>query len=383
MIPKPLDEIDKSAVDALVSGKTAERRTLDYKELLPGTTDDEKKEFLYDVSSFANAAGGDLIFGVTDQKGTDGKPTGIPEVANGVPIANVSVEIARLENILQSSVAPRIPSVQFHEVAGFPAGPVLVLRIPKSWAAPHMVTYKNVGRFYSRNSTGKYPLDVFEIRTAFALSEALPERLRAFRQTRLAAIVAGETPIALPAGAKVVLHVVPIASLSSATTIDVKAAAPPNVIETTAPIASPSWDTRFNFDGLLSFNSRTNNYVQLFRSGAMEAIDTTLLTLYDPYPDFVSITELKKRITAAVLRCIKLQIELGLLPPAVVMVTLLGVKGFKAINRFPTFGSYSIDHDTLILPDVMIESLESSLFEQILRPIFDTVAQSAGLSESE
>ena len=58
MIPQRLDDLQKSHIDSLVELKTAERRTLDYKEFLPGPSDEDKREFLYDVSSFANAAGG-------------------------------------------------------------------------------------------------------------------------------------------------------------------------------------------------------------------------------------------------------------------------------------------------------------------------------------
>jgi hypothetical protein len=381
MIPKPLDEIEKPDIDALVTAKTSERRTLEYKEALPGGADEEKKEFLYDVSSLANAAGGDLIFGITDQKGPDGKPTGVPESATGVPIVNVSAEIARLENILQSSVAPRIPSVQFREVAGFPNGVVLVLRAPKSWAAPHMVTYKNVTRFYSRNSTGKYPLDVHEIRSAFALSETLPDRLKTFRQGRLSAIVAGETPIPVPVGAKLVLHIVPAAALSSSANVDVKMAAPPQVLETPAPIAATAWDTRFNFDGLLIFSPNLNNYVQLFRSGAIEAVDTTILEPYKGYPDFVPVGAFERQITAAVVSYLAFQRKLGLVPPIFVMLTLIGVKGFKATTGPQSLGYHSIDRDILILPDVAVENFEANI-ARVLKPIFDTVAQSAGLRES-
>jgi hypothetical protein len=48
----------------------------------------------------------------------------IPEAADGVAVANITKEIARLENIIQSS-----------DVAGFPTGIVLIMRIPKSWKA--------------------------------------------------------------------------------------------------------------------------------------------------------------------------------------------------------------------------------------------------------
>ena len=137
----------------------------------------KNEKFLYDASSFANGAGGDLIFGVRDQRRN-----------NGVPDASITTEMSRLENLLQTSVAPRISGIRFRRVTGFASGSVLIVRIPKSWAAPHMVTFRGATRFYSRNSTGKYPLDVYEIRSAFALSESLHERLSKFRDGRLASI---------------------------------------------------------------------------------------------------------------------------------------------------------------------------------------------------
>ena len=71
---------------------------------------------------------------------------------------------------------------------------MLIIRIRKSWSAPHMVTFKGAARFYSRNSTGKYPLDVSEIRTAFSVSETLPDRLKNFRQHRLSLIASMRHP---------------------------------------------------------------------------------------------------------------------------------------------------------------------------------------------
>ena len=63
------------------------------------------------------------------------------------------------------------------------------------------------------------------------------------------------------------------------------------------------------------------------------------------------------------------------------MLTLVDVKGFKATTGPQSLGYHSIDRDVLILPDVAVQDFTSSI-EQILKPIFDTVAQSAGLPES-
>lgn len=129
------------------------------------------------------------------------------------------------------------------------------------------------------------------------------------------------------------------------------------------------------------FSSNLNNYVQLFRNGAIEAIDTTVLEPYAGYPDFVPVGAFEQRITAAVAQYVAIQKKLGFGPPVFVMLTMIGVKGFKASTGPQTLGYHSIDRDVLILPDVAVEDFNSSI-EQIMKPIFDTVAQSAGLPES-
>jgi hypothetical protein len=104
-----------------------------------------------------------LIFGVRDRRDANGQRTGIPEAAGGLA-ANSDQELRRLDGILRSGLDPKLPGVRMKSVAGFPKGPVIVVRIPKSWASPHMVRVGKSTRFYSRNSTGKHQLDAREIR---------------------------------------------------------------------------------------------------------------------------------------------------------------------------------------------------------------------------
>src|SRR2546423_1029601 len=138
MINVALSQIDKSVIESLIANEVRESRSLDYKQALPGDKRDAKKEFLYDVSSFANAAGGDLIYGITERR-EDGRPTGIPEGVFGLGNLNVDAEILRLSNLIRDGIEPRIAGIQFHVVSGFEAGAVLVLRIPKSYLATHMM----------------------------------------------------------------------------------------------------------------------------------------------------------------------------------------------------------------------------------------------------
>lgn len=55
----------------------SEHKTLEYKLALSGGSDSERKEFLANVSSFANAAGGCLIYGM---KADSGVPVDLPEM---------------------------------------------------------------------------------------------------------------------------------------------------------------------------------------------------------------------------------------------------------------------------------------------------------------
>jgi hypothetical protein len=75
MIDKSFNTIEKSDIDALVDGKITERGTLEYKAELPSDSDDAKREFLSDISSFANSGGGDILYGVTDERDASGRAT--------------------------------------------------------------------------------------------------------------------------------------------------------------------------------------------------------------------------------------------------------------------------------------------------------------------
>lgn len=88
MIPKNLDQdITENDLQILKENSILEGKTIEYKQSLPGNSDSERKEFLADVSSFANASGGDLIYGIVEDK-----ETGIPQDIIGIDIENVDEE---------------------------------------------------------------------------------------------------------------------------------------------------------------------------------------------------------------------------------------------------------------------------------------------------
>ena len=117
--------------------------------------------------------------------------------------------------MIESGIQPRIPLVQVKSMTLPDGGAMILLRIGKSWVGPHMVTYSNLSRFFSRNSsTGKVQLDVQQIGAAFALQRGLGERLRNWKADRIAKAIAEEGPIPL-SGAKLLFHFVPAAVLTA------------------------------------------------------------------------------------------------------------------------------------------------------------------------
>jgi hypothetical protein len=157
---------------------------------------------------------------------------------------------------------------------------------------------------------------------------------------------------------------------------------------------------RFNIDGFVrsirtEFNATTDiGYAQVFRNGIVETVDTSLLginkwnrTKFNSRVDPQSFDgeRYERKLLVAVKRYLELQTFLGSNPPFFVMVSFLGVQGYKiALQRSEHhIAEYTkeIDRNNLIIPEVMIEDFDANLAE-VLRPIFDAVWNAAGATES-
>lgn len=122
---KPIDSITENDLQTLIDNKVPETKTIEYKESLPKNSDSDKKEFLADVSSFANASGGHLIFGIRES-------SGLPSELCGMEITNADAEIRRLENIIRDGLEPRISGLQTRAVPLQNGRTAIMIWIPKS-----------------------------------------------------------------------------------------------------------------------------------------------------------------------------------------------------------------------------------------------------------
>ncbi len=378
---KPLPSIEEADLQALIDNEVPEDKTLDYKESLPAITNDAKREFLADVSSFANASGGHLVFGMKEQEGVAVELCGVGNV-------NADAEILRLENMIRDGIEPRIPGISTRAIPLQASGVAIVIHIPRSWSQPHVVKVKGHWRFYSRHSAGKYPLDVAELRSAFALSETTAERIRNFRMERLGMIVAGETPVPLDDGAKIVLHIVPFGAFDPTAKFDV-ASLSDDRMDLLTPLYTLrlEYSQRYNFDGFLTFaelqdSPLTHSYLQIFRNGIIEAVEAFLLN--SEQGKRILISPFEQELLKATSKFLQLQKYLGVEPPLLVMLTLLGVSDYIIPVdpiRFPRRPRHPIDRDVLPISAILVESFQYDI-SQIMRPIFDAVWNAAGWAGS-
>ncbi len=368
---KPLDQITEADFQALVANKTIELKTLEYKGNLVGPRPSDHAEFIADVSSFANAIGGDLILGIPQRAGAPVSPVGLT-------VPNPDAEIRRMEHMVLNSIKPRIPNLVMRAVSVASGLSVIVVRMPRSWMRPHMVN----GKFYSRTSNGRFQMDVFEVRSAVLMSETAAERIRSFRAERTALIVAGDAPVRLEEGPKVILHIVPAGGFEPGVGFDVTRLRPDHM-GLLLPLATGFDGERFNLDGLLTsgrgINATAETYVQVFRSGALESVDGVMLRA-GPGVTIIGGVYLEKNILEALPRYFAALGHLGVQPPAFVMLTLIGVAGRTIVQRRGIVGGLGgrpIDRDALFIPEVLVEDFAVKP-DAAMKPAFDMLWNASG-----
>ena len=93
-------------ISELAANGVGESKVLEFKKELPGNSDDEKKEFLADVSAMANTAGGVIIYGVSTARDSQGRDTGIAESIDGIGATNVDTVQQWCLSLLRDGVQP-------------------------------------------------------------------------------------------------------------------------------------------------------------------------------------------------------------------------------------------------------------------------------------
>lgn len=374
MIPGNINTIGSADIERLVADQVSEGKTIEYKSVLPGGTDSDKKEFLADVSSFANTAGGDLVYGI-------GEGQGIPERMMPLVMADADLEQRRLDNLIRDGIRPRLTyAIRLIDV---PGGRILVIRVERGWSGPYRVIFQGHDKFYGRTTAGKYPLDVDELRAAFTLSQSTLDKIRAFRVDRTIALSNNVTPIPFEPGGKIVLHCMPFGAFAGGTgNYDVlQYKNQPHLLR---PFRSGSgWSTRITLEGILSKSGNPAiSYTHLYRNGIVESVEGTLLNIEHNGVRSLPSIAYEQAILQYLPICFSFLRTLGVIPPVAVALTLTNVRGVEMSHDPLGFDEYHpIEVDTLSLPETVVENLDEDS-AKILKPMFDLIWNACGLPGS-
>ncbi|MFH1222975.1 MAG: ATP-binding protein [Pseudomonadota bacterium] len=374
-------EINAERINSLIENRVPEDLHLDYKQELKFARDEDKKELLADVCAFANSGGGIILFGISEER-IGNSHTGIPATVAPINIENQDEIIRKIDQSVKDSIEPVIYGIRigFIENTG-----VLAIFIPYSLNTPHMVKYAGTSKFYARGNACKYQMNVYQIRDMALNSHDLKKKALNFRSERIASIVAGQTPVPVIDSPKIVIHTIPFESFYNDLKLEVK-----NINHSTMlnfPLISESGNgTEINYDGFCNSTGSNNPggfwaYTQVYRSGIVESVDTTMLSPHEGQKF------LHQDYENQVLKFIaKLQSSLqgiGVNGPAFLFVTLLGVKDYwlkPPSNRM--LGTKKFINNVIALPEIYVDEVTTFIPDQVFKRAFDIVWNVAGQGSS-
>src|SRR6516225_3286471 len=144
---------NREDLEGLVRDGITEGLTLDYKQSGALSKEEKKKdELCKDVTAFANAAGGQLIFGIEENKHA---PVSVDKGA--------APDITKdwIEQVIDSRIQPRIEGLIIHSIK-LAKGLGFVIDIPQAVSrAPHQAPDK---RYYKRQNFQSVPMEDYEVK---------------------------------------------------------------------------------------------------------------------------------------------------------------------------------------------------------------------------
>jgi hypothetical protein len=147
----------KAELEALHTGNVKEGLHLEYKasDAIDKMDDSKKIEMARDVSAFANADGGQIVYGMTEK---DHEPAGLDQGLD----AKAYPEIW-FEQVLQQHITPKIAGIRPRHVSLGKSMVAVVIDVPATEGDPHQVSD---GRYYRRHNFNRLIMEHYEIRDA-------------------------------------------------------------------------------------------------------------------------------------------------------------------------------------------------------------------------
>jgi hypothetical protein len=211
-------------------------------------------------------------------------------------------------------------------------------------------------------------------------------RFRAFRDRRVATVLAHEAPVVLEGGGRIILHVAPAALDDNEILIDPRECQRFAERQRLLPLRASLQDysDHFNIDGLvitaMQIKDRFTGYLQMFRTGALETVDTTIIQAGS---NEVRTRLIEQRLIERLPSYFQYLQALNVPPPYIVGLTIGGARGQqhaeqldvdRLAKRIPKF-----DRDIITVPEIVVDGEQLRLdITTVLEPIFHAVWQAGG-----
>ncbi|MFJ8220767.1 toll/interleukin-1 receptor domain-containing protein [Bacillus cereus] len=201
--------------------------------------------------------------------------------------------------------------------------------------------------------------------------------------TRLNEIERGSALPKVSEGSKLIVHLIPIEAITTSKIYSIKDLEQRINLE---PFLSRGWNDSINKHGFYTYattylgdKGNPPGYVQFFKNGIIESVDTDLLNKRERkyIPGIAFEREILRLIESRYKVALK---KLGIKLPFAISITLTDVEDYY-ISMNPEYSNGKIGDRILKLPTVVVNSWEDDI-GKVLRPSFDYLWNNCGVAES-
>lgn len=380
-----VDNLEEKDINRLIENQIQESKTLDYKKEINLQKDNDKKEFLYDVSAMYNTDGGCIIFGIEEEKDENDQNTGKPLRIVNLEVENFDKLSQQIEDILKNSTEPSISQISLKEIQS-EKGKLLIIGIPKGLGLPSMVTFKSSNKFYKRRNSGKFLVDTYELNQMFLQNQIIVEKIKDFRRKRIEEVISLDTIPNLDTETSFFIHIIPNNFEKQVITDFTKFEN--DLRKEMKPFSytyNSGWNYMYNIDGYMTYSSSDDirvisKYNQLFRDGTYEIYSSKIFTNgFHKNMGFDGPLLIDNTI-AHIEEALQVLKKLDIDAPFYVSFSFRNVKG-KVMNRNGAYIIPEFTKDNIDFPLIKVPSYDANI-KELLKPNFDILWQIFGYAKS-